>query len=237
MKTGGQMRASPLSRVRFAPVRLKADVRTLLTTTVAICTANWCALAALLVLLQPALSLGSPRSERSSAPVREWRSYGHDYTQQRFSRLRSINRSTVQKLGLKWRLDLPNETSLVATPLMVGETIFFTGKFSVVYAVSAATGKKKWIFDPKSRGLMVTPGRRMTANWGTSRGVAYWNGRIFVGAVDGRLIALSAQSGRELWSTPTLDPTTTLSISGAPLVANDKVLIGNAGGDWGPTRG
>ena len=140
-------------------------------------------------------------------------------------------------LGLKWSLDLRNETSLVATPLMVGDTIFFTGKFSVVYAVSAATGQQRWVFDPKSRELMVASGRTMTTTWGTSRGLAYWKGRIFVGAADGRLIALSAQTGRQLWSVQTLDPNTPLSISGAPLIAKDKVLIGNAGGDWGPVRG
>lgn len=192
-----------------------------------------------LVLLLSALAHGTPslaseEAQQRSAATQEWPSYGHDNTEQRFARQTSINRHTIRGLGLKWSLDLPNETSLVATPLMVGGTIFFTGKFSVVYAVSAATGQVKWVFDPKSRELMVASGRRMTTNWGTSRGVAYWKGRIFVGAVDGRLIALSAESGRQLWSTPTLDPNTPLSISGAPLIANDKVLIGNAGGDWGP---
>jgi quinohemoprotein ethanol dehydrogenase len=189
-------------------------------------------------LVHAAPLLAATKSEQGSAAIGEWPSYGHDYTEQRFSRLTSINRHTIQRLGLKWSLDLPNETSLVATPVMVGDTIFFTGKFSVVYAVSAATGQIKWVFDPKSRELMVASGRRMTSNWGTSRGVAYWKGRIFVGAVDGRLIALSAETGRQLWSTPTLEPSTPLSISGAPLIANDEVLIGNAGGDWGPpTRG
>jgi quinohemoprotein ethanol dehydrogenase len=200
-------------------------------------TTDWPVLALVIAgLLHPTPSLSSGQPERRSATAAEWRSYGHDHTEQRFSPLRSINKRTIQTLGLKWSFDLPNETSLVATPLMVGDTIFFTGKFSVVYAVSAKTGEQKWLFDPKSRELMVARGQRMTTNWGTSRGVAYWKGRIFVGAVDGRLIALSAQTGRQIWSTQTLDPSTPLSISGAPLIANDKVLIGNAGSDWAPPQ-
>jgi quinohemoprotein ethanol dehydrogenase len=188
----------------------------------------------LTTLVYAGTSLFPAASEELAAQAGEWASYGHDSAQQRFSALSSVDTNTIQKLGLRWSFDLPNETSLVATPLMVGETLFFTGKFSVVYAVSAATGRLRWVFDPKSRELMVAGGRRMTSNWGTSRGVAYWKGRIFVGAVDGRLIAVSARTGKQLWSTQTLDPSTPLSISGAPLIANDQVLIGNAGGDWGP---
>jgi quinohemoprotein ethanol dehydrogenase len=62
----------------------------------------------------------------------EWRTYGRDDTQQRFSPLTDINKKSVNKLGLKWALDLPNETSLVSTPLMVRDTLYFTGKFSAV---------------------------------------------------------------------------------------------------------
>jgi quinohemoprotein ethanol dehydrogenase len=187
-----------------------------------------------LVLAAGTASIACAESQHRFAAGAEWASYGHDYTEQRFARSTSIDRRTIKRLGLQWSLDLPNETSLVATPLMVGRTLYFTGKFSVVYAVSATSGRIRWVFDPKARELMVARGQRLTTNWGTSRGVAYWKGRIFVGAVDGRLIALSARTGKELWSTATLDPSTPLSISGAPLVANDEVIIGNAGGDWGP---
>src|ERR1700730_9466730 len=104
-----------------------------------------------------------------------------------------INKKSVDKLGLKWALDLPNETSLVSTPLMVRDTLYFTGKFSVVYGVSARTGKIKWVFDPKAREELAKGARRMSANWGTSRGVGYWEGKVIIAATDGRLIAVSAE--------------------------------------------
>ncbi len=81
----------------------------------------------------------------------EWPSYGRNDAQERYTPLSSINPGTIGRLGLKWALELPSETNLVSTPLMVKGTLFFTGKFSVVYAVDARNGKIKWTFDPKAR--------------------------------------------------------------------------------------
>jgi quinohemoprotein ethanol dehydrogenase len=168
----------------------------------------------------------------------EWSSYGGDAAQERFSSLSEINQKSIPRLGLKWALDLPSETNLVATPLMVNGLLYFTGKFSVVYAVDARTGKVAWSFDPKAREELAKTPRRMTYNWGTSRGVAYWKGSIIVAAADGRLISLDAKSGKSLWSAQTIDASAPyLYITGAPLVFGDRVLIGNAGGDFGPSRG
>lgn len=168
----------------------------------------------------------------------EWASYGGDTAQDRFSSLNAINRETIGRLGLAWAMELPNETNLVATPLMVDGVLYFPGKFSVVYAVDARSGKIKWTFDPKARAALATTPRRMSYNWGTSRGVAYWKGTIITATADGRLISLEANSGRQLWSTQTIDASTAyLYITGAPLVFGNRVLIGNAGGDFGPSRG
>jgi quinohemoprotein ethanol dehydrogenase len=135
-------------------------------------------------------------------------------------------------------LELPEETNLVATPLMVEGVLYFPGKFSVVYAVDARSGKIKWTFDPKAREALAKTPRRMSYNWGTSRGVAYWKGTVITATADGRLIALQANTGRPLWSVQTIDASTAyLYITGAPLVFGDRVLIGNAGGDFGPSRG
>src|SRR5579862_1092248 len=59
----------------------------------------------------------------------EWRSYGGDAAQNRFSSLSAINRQTIGRLGLGWALELPNETNLVATPLAVDGLLYFPGKF------------------------------------------------------------------------------------------------------------
>lgn len=166
-----------------------------------------------------------------------WPSYGRDYTEQRFSPADEITMRSVARLGLFKVLDLPDETGLVATPLMVGRTLYFPGKFSKVYAVDAVDGTIKWTFDPDVRARLMQDSRRMKFSYGTSRGVAYWKGRIFVGTGDGRLIALSAKDGREIWSVQTFDPATPRYITGAPLAFNGKILIGHGGADLGPVRG
>ena len=107
----------------------------------------------LLLLATGTGPIACAESQHRSGADGEWASYGHDYTEQRFARSTSIDRQTIKRLGLQWSLDLPNETSLVATPLMVGRTIYFTGKFSMVYAVSATSGRIRWVFDPRVASL------------------------------------------------------------------------------------
>lgn len=70
-----------------------------------------------------------------------------------------------------------------------------------------------------------------------NRGVAFWKGKVLIPTVDGRLIAVDAKSGKEMWSVQTFDPKEALFISGAPRVFRDKVIIGNGGTEWGPARG
>ena len=104
---------------------------------------------------------GDP-TQASSPAGSEWSSYGGDAAQERFSSLSEINQKSIPRLGLRWALDLPSETNLVATPLMVNGLLYFTGKFSVVYAVDARTGKVTWSFDPKAREELAKTPRRMT---------------------------------------------------------------------------
>jgi quinohemoprotein ethanol dehydrogenase len=193
-----------------------------------------------LALAQAAIPEVAPARDTSTldSAGAEWRSYGGDAAQNRFSPLSAINRQTIGRLGLDWALELPNETNLVATPLAVDGLLYFPGKFSVVYAVDARTGQIVWSFDPKAREALAKTPRRMAYNWGTSRGVAYWKGSIIVASADGRLISLDSKTGKPLWSVQTIDASTPyLYITGAPLVFRDRVLIGNAGGDFGPSRG
>jgi quinohemoprotein ethanol dehydrogenase len=202
---------------------------------------RWSCLFTVLALLRcmcpdTASARGSADVSRS-APA-EWPSYGGDAAQDRFSPLSAVNQETVRRLGLKWTLDLPNETNFVATPLMANGMLYFPGKFSVVYAVDARTGSIAWSFDPRAREALAKTPRRMAYNWGTSRGLGYWKGTIIVATADGRLISLEAKTGKFLWSTQTIDRAAPyLYITGAPLVFGDRVLIGNAGGDFGPSRG
>ena len=148
--------------------------------------------------LLPEVAHAREAAKASNPTTTEWSSYGGDATQDRFSPPSAINQRSIRRLGLEWALDLPNETNLVATPLMVNGLLYFTGKFSIVYAVDARTGKVAWSFDPKAREELAKTPRRMTYNWGTSRGVAYWKGTIIVATADGRLISLASKTGKPL---------------------------------------
>ena len=163
-----------------------------------------------------------------------WLGYGRTYSEQRFSPLTQINADNVAKLGLAWSMDLPKDRSLNGTPLVVDGVMYFPGSYNVVYAVEAATGKLLWTYDPK---VIDNAGDRLRIMWDSSRGLAYWQGKVYDATVDGRLIAIDAATGKELWSTMTVDPRKALFITGAPKVFKGKVIIGNGGTEWGPARG
>ena len=169
--------------------------------------------------------------ERQSA---NWLSYGRTYSEQRYSPLDAINTGNVAGLKLDWALELPGDRTLLATPIVVDGVMYFSGSFSVVRAVEAATGKILWTYDPKT---LEHAGDRQRIFWDSNRGVAYWKGRVFVATGDGRLIAIDARTGQEAWSAQTIDPELPMYINGAPRVFRDKVIIGNGGTEVGGNRG
>ena len=159
-----------------------------------------------------------------------WTAPGGAADESGFSRLDQINADTIGRLGLAWSLDLPGEVTLEATPLAVDGVIYFTGSYAAVYAVDAASGKLLWKYDPQT--WKHNP-MKMHFSFGANRGVAYENGKVFVAALDGRLIALDAKTGKELWVAQSV-PEGMLNIStGAPRTMNGKVIIGNGGADFG----
>ncbi|CAN7631241.1 PQQ-dependent dehydrogenase, methanol/ethanol family [Phenylobacterium sp. LjRoot219] len=159
-----------------------------------------------------------------------WPSHGGGADESGFSRLRSINTRTVGKLGLEYALDLPGEISLEATPLAVDGVLYFTGSYSAVYAVDAASGELLWKHDPE---VWRHNPRKMRFTFPVNRGAAYENGRIFSATLDGRLLALNAKTGKLLWTAQTVDLDSFHTITGAPRTLNGKVIIGNGGGDFG----
>jgi len=160
----------------------------------------------------------------------EWTSYGRDSAEQRFSPLEEVNVETVGKLGLAWSYDMRDGRGVEATPLMVGNILYVTSAWSIVYALDATTGKELWVYDPQ---VDRAVGARACCDV-VNRGLAYQDGKIFVAALDGRLIALDATSGKPVWSTQTLDGGPwPYVITGAPRVAGDLILIGNSGADLG----
>jgi quinohemoprotein ethanol dehydrogenase len=165
-----------------------------------------------------------------AAATANWSTHDGDQNQNGFSKLDSVNANTIKRLGLAWSLDLDGEHMLEATPLAVDGVLYFTGSHAVVYAVDAASGKMLWKHDPED--WKHNP-NKLRITLAANRGAAYADGRIFVGSLDGRLIALDAKSGNLLWSVETVARDSVHTSTGAPLAFNGKVLIGNGGADYG----
>ncbi len=159
----------------------------------------------------------------------DWGGIGYSYDEQRFSPLTDINDKNVGQLGLAWTADLDDARGQEATPVVVDGVMYVTHAWSKVSAWDAATGKSLWKFDPK------VPGERAVSACCdvVNRGVAVWGDKLFVGALDGRLIALDKKTGKEIWSTQTFDTSKPYTITGAPRVVKDMVLIGNGGAEFG----
>jgi alcohol dehydrogenase (cytochrome c)/quinohemoprotein ethanol dehydrogenase len=158
-----------------------------------------------------------------------WMTVGRTYNEQRFSPLKQINDSNASQLGLAWSFDLDTARGQEATPLVVDGVMYFSTAWSKVKALDAKTGAAIWQYDPK---VPLEYGVKVCCDV-VNRGVAMWNGKIYVGTLDGRLIALNAANGEEVWSVQTTDTEKPYAITGAPRVAKGKVFIGNGGAEFG----
>lgn len=162
-----------------------------------------------------------------------WAGYGRTFNEQRYSPLDQINAGNVKRLGLASYLDLPDMHTVTTVPLAVDGILYFAAGYSVIHAVDAKSGKLLWRHDPEVGELHPDKQRRA---WG-SRGLAIWKGRLYAGTVDGRLIAVDARTGKQVWSVMTLEEGDSRYITGAPRVFGDKVIIGHGGADYGAVRG
>ncbi|MDM0078383.1 PQQ-dependent dehydrogenase, methanol/ethanol family [Variovorax sp. J2P1-59] len=166
----------------------------------------------------------------NTAKTPDWPSYGLDYAETRFSKLDQVNAGNVKDLGLVWSYDLQSTRGVEATPLVVDGIMYVTASWSVVHAIDARTGKKIWTYDPKVDRSKGYKGCCDVVN----RGVALYQGKVFVASYDGRLIALDAATGHPVWEKDTLiDHARSYTITGAPRVFKGKVIIGNGGAEYG----
>jgi len=159
----------------------------------------------------------------------EWLTYGRTYSEQRYSPADRINTETVKNLGLAWSADMDTARGQEATPLVIDGKIYVSTAWSKVKAYDARTGKTLWEYDPQVPGETGVKACCDVVN----RGLAAWGDRLFLGTLDGRLVALDRESGKEVWSRVTVDQSKSYTITGAPRVIDGKVIIGNGGAEYG----
>ena len=159
-----------------------------------------------------------------------WLSNGRTYGEQRYSPLDRINARNIAMLGLAWEADLQSPRfGIEASPLIANGMLYVSSTWGRVFAFDARTGERRWTYDPQVPGEWLRNGCCKPVN----RGVALWRDKVYVGAFDGRLIALDARTGREIWRVDTTDRRPHYTITGAPRVIKGKVIIGNGGADFG----
>ena len=158
-----------------------------------------------------------------------WLLNGRTFDAQHFSPLKQINDQNVSTLGLAWYLDVDSAVGIVSEPIVVDGVAYVSAPQSKVYAVDAASGRLLWKFDPKVKLNQAINGSYSAR---TNGGVAVWEGKVFVGTGDCRLVAIDATAGTQLWEATVCEATQT-GITGAPHVAKGKVFIGYNGSDDG----
>jgi quinohemoprotein ethanol dehydrogenase len=167
-------------------------------------------------------------AEAEKAPA-DWLAHGRTWSEQRYSPLAHVNEGNVAGLAPAWVYATGETRGHEATPIVADGVMYTTLPWSIVVALDAATGRELWRHDPA---VPKAWGRHVCCDV-VNRGVALYRGRVYVGTLDGRLVALDAKTGAPAWETLTIDPSKPYSITGAPRVAKGLVFIGNGGAEFG----
>src|ERR1700682_1663268 len=147
------------------------------------------------------VKVDAARMNNADRDAANWLSYGRTYSEQRFSPLAKITSDNAKQLGLAWFADLDTTRGQQATPLVIDGVMYVSTAWSMVKAYDAATGKPLWSYDPQVPRETLVKACCDAVN----RGVALWKDKVYVGTLDGRLVALDAKSGKPVWETWTVD--------------------------------
>lgn len=165
----------------------------------------------------------------------QWMTAGRNYQEHHHSPLKQINTENAEDLGLAWAREARNALGttprgLEATPVVVDGIMYTSGAWGVVYAIDARTGEQLWRYVPE---VDASYARRACCDV-VNRGVEVRNGTVYVGALDGHLVALDARTGSVRWKVDTIvDRSDSYTITSSPQIAGDKVVIGNSGAEYG----
>lgn len=169
------------------------------------------------------------RLEAAADDPGDWVTYGGTFDEQRFSRLTKISDANVGQLGLAWSYEFDTNRAQETTPLEYDGVLYATSAWSKVFAFDAKSGNLLWSYDPEVPGDAGGDGCCDVGN----RGAAIYDGKLYFGTFDGRLIALDIKTGKPVWSVLTVDRSKPYTITGAPRVVKGKVVIGNGGAELG----
>ena len=157
-----------------------------------------------------------------------WLVYGGNFESQHFSPLNAISDKTIGGLGLAWSTDVDSPMGLALEPIVVDGVIYLGLPLDVVEAFDGVTGKMLWRFDPRIR---INGAWRNSYEGRKNRGVAVWNGKVYVGTGDCRIVAINAATGSKVWDTTVCDAEQT-GITEAPRVGNGLIYTGWAGMEY-----
>jgi PQQ-dependent dehydrogenase (methanol/ethanol family) len=180
--------------------------------------------------LKSAAAVDEARLIAADSEPGNWMGPGRTYGEQHFSPLKKIGAGNVKELGLAWAYDIDTaHRGQESTPLVIDGVMYVTSAWSKVFALNAKTGAPLWTYDPKVPGRAAINACCDVVN----RGVAAWKGRVYLGTLDGRLVALDAATGKPAWEVATVPEGARYTITGAPRVVKGMVLIGNGGAEMG----
>jgi PQQ-dependent dehydrogenase (methanol/ethanol family) len=163
----------------------------------------------------------------ASKDTRHWLHPNGNYEQTRYNAADQINTGNVSKLRPAFVFQTAVMESMETSPLVVNGVMFLTTSYNHVYAVDAVTGEEFWHYKHKL-------GPVTTYCCGpNNKGVAAYEGLLFMGTLDAKLVALDAKTGKQVWETEIADPEKGYSETMAPTVIDGKVLIGTNGGEYG----
>ena len=158
-----------------------------------------------------------------------WLAHGRTWSEQRFSPLDQVNTDNVGQLSLAWFVDLDTNRGQEATPIVVDGVLYSTSAWSKIQAIDAGSGQLLWQYDPEVPGIWDVRACCGVQN----RGAAVWKGNVISATLDGRLLSLDAATGELNWEVNTTDQAQSYTITGAPRVFDDKIVIGNGGAEFG----
>jgi quinohemoprotein ethanol dehydrogenase len=177
----------------------------------------------------PAGQVNAARLMAVASEPGQWLASGRDFGKTHYSPLELINQQNVARLGFAWQLETGTVRGMEATPIVVDGVMYTSGVAGRVYSLAAATGKVLWQFEPEINGRV----NRGACCDMVNRGVAVWQGKVYVAAFDGVLYSLDAATGKVVWKTDTIDEKQRgYSITGAPAIAGKLVVIGNGGAEF-----